>query len=95
LAAAVTLETFAAIVGDTFAVGEGEAVDLELTEARALAADENAPRPSFALTFRGPGEPLLPQATYAFRHSTLELLEIFIVPVARDADGSTYEATFA
>ena len=41
----------------------------------------------------GPVHPLLPQATYPFRHGE-EVDEIFIVPVAQDANGTQYEAIF-
>jgi hypothetical protein len=48
---------------------------------------------SFRLEFRGPGEPILPQAIYRFRRDH-ESADIFIVPVGRDARGTLYEAVF-
>lgn len=47
----------------------------------------------FRIEFLGPAEPILPQAIYAFRRNG-ETREIFIVPVAKDADGVRYEAVF-
>jgi hypothetical protein len=48
---------------------------------------------SFRLEFRGPGDPVLPQAIYRFRRED-ESADIFIVPVGRDATGTLYEALF-
>jgi hypothetical protein len=50
--------------------------------------------PSFTLLFRGPAEPQLAQGTRPLRHARLGALEIFLVPVGRDADGMRYEAVF-
>jgi hypothetical protein len=48
---------------------------------------------AFRLEWRGPGEPILTQATYRFRRGE-EAFEMFIVPVARDSTGTLYEAIF-
>ncbi|HEU0135116.1 MAG TPA: hypothetical protein VFR28_09855 [Allosphingosinicella sp.] len=48
---------------------------------------------AFTLTWKGPPEPVLPQAIYTFRKGE-ERFEIFIVPLARDPDGMRYEAVF-
>ena len=49
---------------------------------------------AFRLLFRGPAQPLLPQATYSLKGSR-RTDEIFIVPVSADADAVLYEAIFA
>jgi hypothetical protein len=49
---------------------------------------------SFRLEFRGPVNPILPQAIYRFRRGD-EFGDIFIVPVGRDATGTLYEALFS
>jgi hypothetical protein len=93
----LTLETFAPAVGETFTVGgEGGAkVELLLVEATPQDVGSHAPRPAFSLLFQGPADPPLPQATYRFEHSSLGVMEIFIVPLGRDEHGATYEAFFA
>jgi hypothetical protein len=48
----------------------------------------------FSLLLSGPHEPLLPQATYRVRHPVLGPVEMFLVPVARDASSVDYEAIF-
>ena len=91
----LTLATFEPLVGDRFDV-EATPAPVAFTLVSATAAGEwPGGRTPFSLVFLGPGEPLLPQATYALRHAVLGVLEIFLVPIARDADGVRYEAIFA
>jgi hypothetical protein len=98
---ALTVDTFAPAVGDVFVLehGEGGPLELELREARLI--DAGAPavgadgaRAPFSLLFRGPLDPVLPQQIHRLRHHALGALEIFIVPVARTAEGVDYEAIF-
>jgi hypothetical protein len=92
----LTLATFAPTVGDAYEIDGGEAgkLELELVDA-SEAADANAPRPPFVLTFRGPAEPVLAQQIVPLEHQALGVLEIFLVPIGRDEDGTTYEAVFS
>jgi hypothetical protein len=97
----VTAATFAPAVGDTFVLDAGETglLELELLESRphhpdAPAEDASGARAPFSLLFRGPPDPLLPQRIYRLEHESLGPLEIFLVPVARDEAGSSYEAVF-
>ena len=55
----------------------------------------DAPRQAggFRLEFVGPAEIVLPQAIYPLSRDG-ETREIFIVPIARDAAGTRYEAIF-
>ena len=48
---------------------------------------------SFRLEFRGPCDPILPQAIYRFRSGD-ETREIFVVPIGREEKGTLYEAIF-
>jgi hypothetical protein len=52
-------------------------------------------REPFRLAFLGPTDPALPQQTYRLEHDVLGTLDIFLVPIARNAAGTTYEAIFA
>ncbi|MDP1850492.1 MAG: hypothetical protein Q8K79_22065 [Solirubrobacteraceae bacterium] len=91
---ALTLSTFEPLVGDRFGVeGAPAAVELVLESATAV-GEWPGGRDPFSLVFCGPGEPLLPQAIYALRHAGLGVLEIFLVPIGRDAPGVHYEAVF-
>ncbi len=94
------LATFEPHVGDAFTIdgADGSSLGLTLTEAKRgpwqpEGEDESAF--AFELTFRGPREPLLPQATYRMAHPALGAVDIFVVPLAQDADGTTYQAVFS
>jgi uncharacterized protein DUF6916 len=88
------LDDFRVAVGSLFTL-EGSAplrlVEAELTAERGAGME----RDPFRLEFLGPSDPILPQRTYVLEHDTLGALDIFIVPIARDASGTTYEAIFA
>jgi hypothetical protein len=91
-----TQSEFREAVGAAFTVAggslaEGDRLELVLAEVR---SDETGDDRRFSLEFRGPLEPQLPQATYAFERDGATL-EIFIVPVERDDSGVIYEAVFA
>ena len=82
------------VVGDRFDAQVGEAVHaLVVEDAKELprAAREAG---SFRLLFRGPSQPVLPQATYTLKGSRRSD-DIFIVPVSADAEAVHYEAIFA
>lgn len=92
---ALTLATFEALVGDRFTVEGTTPAAIEFVLESATAAGEwPGRRDPFSLLFLGPGEPLLPQATHPLRHPDLGVLEIFLVPISRGADGVRYEAIF-
>ena len=71
---------------------EGQTIVLRLDQVEAL---PRAVREAggFRLEFVGPAEPMLEQAIHALTRDG-ERREIFIVPVARTADGVRYEAIF-
>ena len=91
---ALTWDEFAGAEGATYEVeGEGcPRVSMTLEKAVEIpsAGREGG---SFRLEFRGPFEPILPQAIYRF-HSGDECSEIFIVPIGREEAGTRYEAVF-
>lgn len=95
----MTKETFEPRKGESFelAIGEGGetgTIDLRLAEIRGTGLQGKATREQFALHFHGPSEPLLPQQIYQLENAEMGALEIFLVPVARDDEGVTYEAVF-
>ena len=85
------LEEFA--VGDQFELDHGDAaIRLELIRAEPL-PPSGREGGSFRLEFRGPFEPIVPQATHGFRKDG-ETRQIFIVPIGRESEGTRYEAVF-
>lgn len=82
-------------LGTTYQVasGAGDAIPLTLRAVEPL-NDSRRPGGSFRLEFVGPSAPYLPQAIYPFVAEGAEPVDIFIVPVASEADGLVYEAVF-
>ena len=48
----------------------------------------------FSLLFRGPLEQFLDQGAFPVSHASMSPETLFLVPVAREADGFRYEAVF-
>ncbi len=86
---------FAACLNQDFEIVFSDgALPLKLTEARPLGVRPESTREPFALTFLARVGLRLPQGTYKVRHSTLGEMEIFLVQLAADQSGSTFEAVF-
>ena len=94
----LTLATFTPLIGETFEIdaGGGTTVPLTLIEARPTAAegDTRRLREPFALLFRGPRAPVYAQQIIPLRNASLGAMELFLVPLQPDAEGSLYEAVF-
>jgi hypothetical protein len=85
------LDDFAGALGATFIAGDPP-VALRLIEATPLEGTVRA-EGSFRLEFAGPADIMLPQAIHRFERDGRSY-DIFIVPIARDAEGARYEAIF-
>ena len=48
----------------------------------------------FTLTFRGPADIYMPQNTYTLAHVEMGELAVFLVPLAPDEGGFSYQAVF-
>jgi hypothetical protein len=93
----VQLEHFAGRVNEGFEVDLGtSAVAMTLVEAKPLPVNPfpGMLRNPFALLFNSSSPVLLPQRIYRMKNATLGVLEMFIVPVARNKDGIVYQAVF-
>ncbi|MGN7774121.1 DUF6916 family protein [Phyllobacterium sp. 22552] len=93
----ITLDIFARSVGEGFEIemGTGSLV-FTLTEARPLPERgfSGMTRAPFSLLFRSESKIVLPQQIYRLKNAALGVLDIFLVPVARDRDGIIYQAIF-
>lgn len=79
--------------GSLCVAGPQGPIALAVVELRDL--PDRSPRPApFAVVLQGPATPLLEQATHALTHPTLGRLELFLVPIARDAQHARYELVF-
>lgn len=92
----LTIESFEPHVGTSFWLYvETRKIELRLTRAAKVMESEAArlARTPFSLFFLAPL--LLPQQIYRVTHDAFPApMDIFLVPIARDADGFTYEAVF-
>lgn len=84
---------FRARLNQPVRIPEFGALELELV-AVTEAPHSTSEHPSFSLLMRGPLDLQLEQRTYAFQFADATMMDIFIVPVARDASGMQYEAIF-
>ena len=85
---------FQPLVGERFTVvlNEGD-FGLELVNVRVMRSHRRREEP-FALLFRGPRQPVLPQRIYTVAHAKTGQLVIFLVPVQGTSEGIEYEAVF-
>jgi hypothetical protein len=92
--ATVRCEQFAACLNQDFEIVFSDGtLPLKLSDATARTAPD-AGREPFALTFLGRAGLRLPQGIYKMNHATLGEMEIFLVQIAADQTGSTFEAVF-
>ena len=97
MAASLTEKEFSQHLNTKFRVKlETNHVDLELVEVKSYAnnpGDQDGME-RFSLFFKGPAQPLLPQRLHALNHDGMGVVDIFLVPIQPDGDGSRYEAVF-
>lgn len=100
----MTLERAQQLVNTQFQVtiADGDSVEMKLIDAlpfemprRPVRGSRQPKRAPFAIYFLGPHDPILPQHMYHFRSASVELTNLFIVPIGRDEEGTEYEAVFA
>ncbi len=72
---------------------EGHSISLNVVETRDLPARSPRAAP-FAMVLEGPATPLLSQAIYSVVHPRHGRLELFVVPLSRDAAHARYEVIF-
>jgi hypothetical protein len=90
----LTRRDFEGLAPDALRVAlAGGTVPLQVASTHALPHTSPRSEP-FAVELLGPREPLLPQGTYVFEHPVHGRLELFMVPVGRDAAASRYELVF-
>ena len=90
------LEDFAGRVGERFELRFDDAtIELVLSEARPSGSGPPGMRDPFALLFRGPRDPQLPQSSYRLAHPELGEHVLFLVPVGQEAEHMLYEAVFS
>jgi hypothetical protein len=71
-------------------------IDLKLIAVvrRESGPTEQAGMERFSTVFAGPTDIFLPQNTYQMTHPEMGKFEVFLVPIAQEADGFRYEAVY-
>lgn len=93
LAALLAQSCFEAALDTSFEVAlpsSGQSLSLRLFRVTPRSAPPGYEQ--YSALFKGPADPLLPQATYLMKHPAFGELPLFIVPISRDGSGVTYEA---
>jgi len=93
----LTIDSFQPHTGQEFSVENlSQPVELRLISANVGSArftlEKN--RVPFSLTFKSNKQHVLPQSCYRLANKQFGEVEIFLVPVTREADGITYQAVF-
>jgi hypothetical protein len=73
-------------------ISDTEAVDAELTEVTEHLVSPRQER--FSIYFRAANETFLGQGMRRFEHDKMGSFELFIVPMGRDEEGTSYESVF-
>lgn len=73
-----------------------EPLSLELIEVKGYVkkVEEPSGMERFSAIFQGPSQPSLVQKLYTLKHESMGELDIFIVPIANNAQGIVYEAVY-
>lgn len=92
----LTFDLFSDKVGQVWTLDEPQApsVELTLTEALPLRNYAKLEREPFSLIFTARGDSVLPQRIYELKHAALGAMSLFLVPVGREGDVTTYQALF-
>lgn len=93
----LSLALFEPLLGQVFRISDGSGtLDATLIEATNLREAQGAGRLSrqFSLVWRGPATAMIEQRIYTVSHPALPPLELFLVCLGPDAEGTRYEAVF-
>ncbi len=86
---------FSEQVGTSFSVSQGSAEPITLELYEVTESSTSPALEQFALFFRGPVSPVMPQSTMRLEHATLGALDLFLVPIGPDDKGMRYQAVFS
>jgi hypothetical protein len=93
---ALTKENWEAYLNKDFQVqiDDRNAVGMRLVSVSGFGRSLNGRREAYSLLFQGPVQPMLVQRIYRILQPQLGGMDIFLVPVGKEAGGVQYEAVF-
>lgn len=92
-----TMERFEPLLGQAFEIGDGTGtLRVTLVEVTNLREAQGAGMRSrqFSLVWRGPPGARLPQKIYTMTHPQIGAVDLFLVTIRTDDEGTRYEAVF-
>jgi hypothetical protein len=92
----LTIDLFKDKVGQVWTIDEPKAPPIELTliEVEPLRNYAKLEREPFSLLLTTTGNFVLPQRMYGLKHATLGAMPLFLVPIGREGEVTTYQALF-
>ncbi len=87
-------DDYAANLNTTFRLQHPQLGKLDLALIEVSELKETRSQRIFSIVFRGPLEPAFKQGLFPVEHERLGTGSLFLVPIAREADGMRYEAVF-
>lgn len=88
------VDRFAGQIQSDFEVMDNPEIALSLRLVEVNDRSKPPRQETFVLLFHGPAQYFLPQGIHKLNHPTLGEIDLFLVPVAQDAEGFQYEAVF-
>jgi hypothetical protein len=89
-----TIEMFEGHQNSKFQMHYGDSQTAELELVRVTDVGSSERQKQFSLVFLGPLDAPIAQGIYRVDHDKLGALDLFLVPIARDNSGVSYEAIF-
>lgn len=90
----LTIDTFSGHVNTKFLMHYGDSQTAELELISVTDVGSSPRQVQFSLVFQGPPDGPPAQNIFRLEHEKLGALDLFLVPIARNKDGLSYEAVF-
>lgn len=93
----LTIDQFDKLLNETFTIRflEGTEITALLVKAKAINGYSPLERKPFYLTFKTTQPVAFPQGIYRVTHAETGEMEVFIVPISSDKEGTEYQAIFS
>jgi len=93
----LTLEDWIPHVGSTFAFhhqADRESTEVTLTSATSLGMERPSGHSAYSVVFSGPKSPSWEQGLIRVSHTSIGMLDVFMVPIGENEEARRYEAVF-
>jgi hypothetical protein len=94
MTASLTYDAFAKNLNTIFRIRVDDSREIEAQLVEISEHLLSAKQERFSVVFRGPNDEFLGQGMRRLEHDELQSLDLFLVPIGRDDQGTYYEAVF-